>query len=54
MFNTIQTKLEMDPEGVDSIHGLVNKINGIMGDLTSFKPFFYMFAFLIIDFYIII
>jgi hypothetical protein len=25
---------------VDSIHGLVNKINGIVGDLTSFKPYF--------------
>ena len=30
----------MDLEGVDNIHGLVNKINGIVGDLTSFKPYF--------------
>jgi hypothetical protein len=30
----------MDPEGVESIHGLVNKINDIVGDLTSFKPYF--------------
>ena len=40
VFNTIQTKLKMDPEGVDNIHGLVNKINGIVGDVTSFKPYF--------------
>jgi hypothetical protein len=44
----------MDPEGVESIHGLVNKINDIVGDLTSFSHIFYMFAFLIIDFYIIV
>jgi hypothetical protein len=30
----------MDPEGVESIHGLVNKINDIVGDLTSSKPYF--------------
>jgi hypothetical protein len=40
VFNMIQTKLQMDPEAVDSIHELVNKINGIMGDMTSFKPYF--------------
>ncbi len=28
------------PEGVNSIHELVNKINGTVGDLTSFKPYF--------------
>jgi transposase len=40
VFNTIQTMLQMDPEGVDDIHGLVNKINGIIGDMTNFKPYF--------------
>ncbi len=40
VFNTIQTKLQMDLEAVDSIHRLVNKINGIMGDMTLFKPYF--------------
>ncbi len=34
IFNMIQTKLQMDLEAVDSIHGLVNKINGIVGDMT--------------------
>ncbi len=38
VFNTIQTKLQMNPEGMDNIHGLVNKIDGIVGDLTSFTP----------------
>jgi hypothetical protein len=38
--NTIQTKLQMDPEAADNIHGLVNKINGIEGDFTLFKPYF--------------
>ncbi len=32
--------LQMDPEGVDNIHTLVNTINGIVGDVTSFKPYF--------------
>ena len=40
VFNTIQTMLQMDPEGVDDVHGLVNKINGIIGDMTNFKPYF--------------
>ena len=40
VFNTIQTMLQMDPEGVEEVHGLVNKINGIIGDMTSFKPYF--------------
>jgi hypothetical protein len=36
VFNTIQTMLQMDLEGVDEVHGLVNKINSIIGDMTSF------------------
>ncbi len=40
VFNTIQTKLQMDLEVVDSIHGLVNKMNGIVGDMTLFKSHF--------------
>ena len=40
VFNTIQTKLQMDPKAVDSIHRLVNKMNGIVGDMTLFKPYF--------------
>ncbi len=40
IFPTIQTKLQMDPEVVDSIHKLVNRINGIVGDMTLFKPYF--------------
>jgi hypothetical protein len=51
-FNTIQTKLQMDPEAFDSIHGLVNKINSIVGDMTPFKPYiFYMYTSLVIDIY---
>ncbi len=40
IYNIIQTKLQMDPEAVDGIHGLVNKINGIVVDMTLFKPYF--------------
>ena len=40
VLNTIQMMMQMDPEGVDDIRALVNKINGIIGDMTSFKPYF--------------
>ena len=40
VFNTIQTMMQMDPEEVDDIRALVNKIIGIIGDMTSFKPYF--------------
>jgi hypothetical protein len=40
VFNINQKMLQMNPEGVDNIHSLVNKINGIVGDMTSFKPYF--------------
>jgi hypothetical protein len=32
--------LQMDPEEVDDIHALINKINGVVGGMTSFKPYF--------------
>ena len=39
VFNTIQMMMQMDPEGVDDIRTLVNKIKGIIVDMTSFKPY---------------
>ena len=50
VFNKIQTIMQMDPEGVDDIRALVNKINGIIGDMTSFKPYFIHVHFLIPDY----
>ena len=40
LFNTIQTMMQMDPEGADDMNALVNTINWIIGDMNSFKPYF--------------
>ena len=40
VFNTLQTRLQMDVYGVDTVFDLVNKINTIVGGLPSFKRYF--------------
>jgi hypothetical protein len=40
VFNTVQTRLQMDVHGVDTVFDLVNKINIIVGNMTSFKRYF--------------
>ncbi len=40
VFNTVQTRLQMDVHGVDTVFDLVNKINTIVGNMPSFKRYF--------------
>ena len=40
VFNTIGTRLQMDPNGVSTVDQLVNKINNIIEGFTSFKRYF--------------
>jgi hypothetical protein len=40
VFNTLQTKLQLDHIGVDDEFALVNKINNIIVSIPSFKPYF--------------
>ena len=40
VFNTVQTRLQMDVHGVDTVFDLVNKINKIVGNMPSFKRYF--------------
>jgi len=40
VFNTLQTRLQMDVYGVDTVFDLVNKINTIIGGLPLFKRYF--------------
>ena len=40
VFNTLQTRLQMDVYGVDTVFDLVNKINTIIGGLPLFKQYF--------------
>ena len=40
IFNTIQTKLQMDVYGVDTVFNMVNKIHTIVGEMPSFKRYF--------------
>ena len=40
IFNTIQTKLQMDVYGVDTVFNMVNKIHTIVGEMPSFKHYF--------------
>jgi hypothetical protein len=40
VFNTLQTRLQMDVHGVDTVFDLVNKINIIIGGMPSFKRYF--------------
>jgi hypothetical protein len=40
VFNTLQTRLQMEINGVDSVFQLVNKINVIIGGMPSFKRYF--------------
>ena len=40
VFNTLQTRLQMDVNGVDTVFELVNKINAIIADMPSFKGYF--------------
>jgi len=39
VFNTLQTRLQMDVNGVDTAFELVNKINAIIADMPSFKGY---------------
>jgi len=39
VFNTLQTRLQMEINGVDSVFQLVNKINVIIGGMPSFKRY---------------
>ncbi len=40
VFNTIQTKLQMNVYGVDTVFDLFNKIHTIVGEMPSFKRYF--------------
>jgi hypothetical protein len=40
VFNTLQTRLQIDQIGVENEYGLVNKINNIIGSIPSFKRYF--------------
>ena len=40
IFNTLQTRLQMEINGVDNVFQLVNKINVIIGGMPSFKRYF--------------
>ena len=39
-FNTLQTRLQMEINGVDNVFQLVNKIDVIIGGMPSFKRYF--------------
>ena len=40
VFNTLQTRMQMDVHGVKNVLELVGKIGGIIGDMLSFKNYF--------------
>jgi hypothetical protein len=40
VFNTLQTKLQMDVHGVENVLALVGKIAGIIGDIPMFQNYF--------------
>ena len=40
LFNTLQTRLQMEIDGVYTVFCLVNKINLIIGGMPSFKRYF--------------
>jgi hypothetical protein len=40
VFNTLQTRLQMDVHGVENVLALVGKIAGIIGDIPMFKNYF--------------
>ena len=40
IFNTLQTRLQMEIDGVNNVFQLVNKINVIIGWMPSFKRYF--------------
>ncbi len=40
VFNTLQTRLQMDVNGVDNVFDLVNKIYNIIGGMPSYKRYF--------------
>ena len=40
VFNTLQTHLQMEINGVDNVFQLVNKINVIIGGMPVFKIYF--------------
>ncbi len=46
VFNTLQTRLQMEINGVDNVFQLVNKINVIIGGMPSFKRYFLHVGFL--------
>jgi hypothetical protein len=39
-FNRLQTRLQMDMQGVENVLGLVNKINRIISDMSLFEKNF--------------
>ena len=45
IFNTLQMRLQMDIQGVENVLGLVNKINGIIGDVYLFEKYFFHVGF---------
>jgi hypothetical protein len=45
VFNTVQTRLQMDVHWVDTVFDLVNKINTIVGNMPSFKRYFFHVGF---------
>ncbi len=40
VFNTLQTWLQMEINGMNAVYQLVNKINTIIGGLPLFKQYF--------------
>ncbi len=40
IFNTLQTELQMEINGLDSVFQLVHRINVIIGGMPSFKRYF--------------
>ncbi len=40
VFNTIQTRFQMDVQGVENVLKLIGKIGGIIRDMPSFKNYF--------------
>jgi hypothetical protein len=45
VFNTLQTRLQMNMQGVENVLGLVNKINRIIGDMSLFEKYFFHVGF---------
>jgi hypothetical protein len=46
VFNTLQTNLQVDVNGVGTVYQLMNKINTIIANMPQFKPYFIHVGFL--------